>query len=228
MKYLLGSSFFDGGREFRRDMARVWHWNTLAARPTPSRIVIVAEGGSKVPIKSGDMDVIELSGDLGHIGSHLNGSKKHEFTGWSASMCALAMIAYVDEADFIYKEEDCLAFGPWVEQMYADLGPDGDLVFGQAHRSPPWMECSQSLFLIRHRFIPQFVSMYLAMGKDGDVNNLGERKFTRMEERLGSTRIRRLTFGVDRERPLPFAAPVWYCQQLKSDELNQLKQLGLI
>ena len=227
MKYLLGSSFFPGGREHRIEFARVWHWNTLKTFPNASRVVIVAEGGGVPPIVSPITDVVHLTGDLGHIGQHLNGSKKHEFTGWSASMCAVAMLAYIDEADLIYKEEDDLAFGDCEKQLYADMG-DGDMAFGRRMTSAPWMECSQSLFIVRHAFIPAMVSAYLAMGKDGDVNNLGERKFQNLESRFGTHRIRRLTFGVDRERPLPFDAPVWHAQQLKSEELDELKRRNLI
>ena len=85
--------------------------------------------------------------------------------GWSASVLALAMVAYNDEADFLYTEADCLAFGPWVAQMYTDLG-DGDIVFGGPMKSEPWMPRAQSLFLVRHKAIPLFVAKYLTMGND--------------------------------------------------------------
>ena len=127
----------------------------------------------------------------------------------------------------IYKEEDCLAFGDCEDQLYTDMG-DGDMAFGRRMTSEPWMECSQSLFIVRHAFIPQMVSAYLGMGKDGDVNNLGERKFQNLEARFGTHRIRRLTFGVDRERPLPFDAPVWFGQQFTNGEMEALKRRNLI
>lgn len=226
-RFLLGSSYFHGGHANREAFARIWNWNNQRLDMMPSRTVIVAEAGSIPPIRSAEADVIHLSGDLGHIGSHLNGSVNYEFTGWSASMCALAMLAYTDCSDFIYKEEDCLAFGPWVERMYADMG-DRDFVFGHAMRSAPHQLCSQSLFLVRHRFIPTMVSEYLALGKDGHVNNTGENKFYKIEQKYGSRRVARLTFGVDRERPIHWEAPVFYAQQWSDAELDEAKRRGLI
>lgn len=228
MRFLLGSSFFDGGRQFRRECNVLWHYNNQMADIKPCRTVVISEGGSE-PFDCGDksVDIVRLTGDLGHIGSHLNGSKQYEFTGWSASMTALAMLAYVDEADFIYKEEDCFAFGPWVRQMYEDMG-NGDMVFGPRMTSKPWMPCAQSLFLVRHSFIPQFVSTYLSMGKDGDLSNLGETKFVNLESKFGTGKIKRLSFGVDRERPIPFDSRVFYVQQCTQDEINDLKSRKLL
>ena len=142
-------------------------------------------------------------------------------------MLAGAMLAYTDESDFIYVEEDCLAFGPWVDRLYEDMG-EAVMAFGLKHQSPPWMPCSQSLFIVRHSFIPTFVSTYLRMGRDGDVRTLGEQKFVIMEQQYGPTLIRRMSFGVDRERPIPWGAEVFYFQQPTKAELEEAATLGLI
>lgn len=226
-RFLIGSSYFDGGKPFRKEFARIWHWNTLAANPFPSRVVIVAEGGGQIPLISPATDVIHLTGDLGHIGQHMSGEKKHEFTGWSSSMLAGAMLAYSDCADFIYKEDDCLAFGPWVEQMYADAG-DRQFVFGRRMTSPPRQLCSQSLFMVRHSWIPTFVREYLALGNDGQSDNMGEHKFWKIEQKYGSSVVARLSFGVDRERPIPWDDRVWFAQQWTSEELDEARRRKLI
>ena len=227
MKFLIGSSYFDGGMAHRKEFSRVWHFNTLQAKPEPSRIVVIVEGGAEIPIHSPNMDLIRLTGDLGNFMTLHHKQKPHSFTGWTASMVALAMIAYIDESDFIYKEQDCLAFGPCIERMYSDLG-DGDIVFGAAHNSAPWMTSSQSLFMIRHGFITEFICKYLGYGHEGDLNNLGEHRFTRMLNELGPERVKTLSFGVDRERPLPFDAPVWYGQKFTDEELNEMHRRQLI
>ena len=227
MKFLIGSSYFDHGEEHRKEFARVWHFNTLQARPEPARIVVICEGGCVIPYASPNMDVIHLSGDLGNFMHLVNKQKPHRHTGWSASMIALAMLAYVDESDFIYKEQDCLAFGQWVDTMYRDLG-DGDIVFGAKHESPPYQGCSQSLFLVRHRFIPEFITKYLTYGPEGNMDMLGEHRFMNMERELGRSRVKQLSFGVDRERPIPWDKPVWYAQQWKNDELEEAHRRRLI
>lgn len=234
MKYLLGTGFVDGPG--RREFAEIWRENIMEyCSPDPQRVVVLGVGIQSRPIEliGFAVDWISLPGNLGHIGDLIAGRKDRAFCGWSASVMALAMIAYNDESDFIYREQDCLCFGPWVEQLYADLG-DGDMAFGKKMETPPFMECAQSLFIVRHRFIPKFVATYLAMGderrkdRDGKEDNLPERKFVRIEEKFGTDRIKRLSFGVDRERPLPFDDPVWYCQQLNDGEILELKNRELI
>lgn len=224
MKFTLGSSYYEGGSQFRRTFHSYWLLNNSRMLVRPERTIVISEGGAAAP---GDRDTLVLSGNLGHVGQLLSGEKKNEFAGWSASMCALAMLAYCNETDFIYKEEDCLAFGPWVDQMYSDMG-SGSMVFGRKHTSAPWMQCSQSLFLVRHAFIPTMVSQYLGLGKDGNKNMLGERKFEVLEERFTKDVVKRLSFGVDRCRPLPFDDKVWYAQQFKQQEVDELVKRRLI
>lgn len=228
MRYLIGSSFFDGGKngaEFRRAFASVWSANV--AKVSPSRIVIIEEGRSRRPAVGWGTDVVRLTGDCGHCEQLIRGERPNAFSGWSATMTALAMIAYADMADFIYFEEDCLAFGDWVGQLYRDMGT-GDLAFGRQMKSPPWQPCAQALFIVRHSFIPQFVSSYLGMGGERVRTNLGEHKFIRIEQKYGPQKIRRLSFGVDRERPIPWDAAVWYAQQWTAEELAEADRRNLI
>lgn len=234
MRYLIGSSFFDGGKngpEFRRAFAPIWSAQFRTLEPT--RIVIVSEAGSKRPLVGWNTDVIRLTGDCSHCETLVEdcekglGRHRNEFSGWSASMTALAMIAYCDMADFIYVEEDCLAFGDWVGQLYRDMG-DGYMAFGRKMTSAPWMPCSQSMFIVRHVFIPEFVSSYLALGGERNRHNLGEAKFCKLEKKSGTGVIRRLTFGVDRERPIPWDAPVWFAQQWTPAELAEARARNLI
>jgi hypothetical protein len=230
MRYLLGSSFFDGGKngpEFRRAFAPIWSANVAKLTPQPSRIVIICEAGSKRPTVGWNTDVIRLTGDCGNCDQILKGKRPNDYSGWTAGMAALAMLAYVDMADFVYFEEDCLAFGDVIGQAYRDMG-DGDMVFGRKMMSAPWMPCSQAFFLVRHRAIPQFVSDYLALGGERSVTNLGEHKHCKIEQKWGSQRARRLTLGCDRERPIPWDAPAFFCQQWTLAELAEAKRRNMI
>ncbi len=230
MRYLIGSSFFDGGKngpEFRRDFARLWSANVAKQIPAPSRIVIVADGGSKRPPVGWNTDVIHLTGDAGNCDQLVKGERPNEYSGWSSNMAAVAMLAYADMANFVYWEEDCLAFGDVIGQLYRDMG-DADMAFGAKMTSAPWMPCAQSLFIVRHRMIPRFVATYLSLGGERDRNNLGEHKFCKMEKLFGFPHCKRLSFGVDRERPIPWDAPVFYAQQWSAEELAEAKRRNLI
>lgn len=230
MRWMCGSSFFDGGKngpEFRREFARIWSANVAEANPPPTRVVVISEGGSQRPDCGIDTDVVKLTGDCGHCEQLVKGERDNEFSGWSASVCALAMLAYSDMANLIFVEEDCLCFGDWVGQLHRDMG-DGDMAFGAKMKGPPWMPCSQSLFIVRHSFLPTFVSTYLSYGGERDRNNLGETKFVRLEKQFGSKRIRRHSLPCDRERPISWDAPAWHCQQWTPHELNEARARNLI
>lgn len=230
MRFMIGSSFFDGGKngpEFRRQFARIWSQNVAEVKPAPTRVVIISEGGSQRPECGIDTDVVHLTGDAGHCEQLVRGERDNEFSGWSASMCALAMISYSEMADFVYWEEDCLCFGDCIGQLYRDMG-DGYMAFGRKMTSSPWQVCSQSLFIVRHRFLPTFVSTYLGYGGERDPSNLGEAKFVRMEKQFGPRRIRRHSLACDRERPIPWDAAAWHCQQWTPDELKEARRRNLI
>lgn len=232
MRYLLGSGFYDKPGGFSHEFSVFWYANNARVDVVPQSRVIIAVAspphGIKYPYP---YEAINLQGNLGHIGDLLNG-KDRTMCGWAATLITLALIAYTNETDLIYKEQDCLCFGNWVQQMYADMG-DGDMVFGAKQNSPPYMPCAQSLILIRHRFLLEFVWRYIGMGDErrlnaeGKADNLPEDKFSRMREELPD-RIKALSFGVDRERPIPFDAPVWYVQQLSHEEFQEIQSRGIV
>lgn len=234
MSYLIGSGYVPSPENEK--FLEIWADN-FTKHPVPdgcSRIVIAGVGGGPRPIVSVGHKVewVGLQGNCGHVGDLIHGKKHHEICGWTAAVCALAMLAYCDESDFIYKEQDCLCFGPWVEQLYADMG-DGSMAFGGPMKSEPFMECAQSLFIVRHSFIPQFVASVLWMGderrqgSDGKEDNLPERKFKRVRDN-NFPEVRELSFGVDRERPLPYNSPVFYAQKFTQEELAELKIRGMV
>jgi hypothetical protein len=108
--------------------------------------------------------------------------------------------------------------------MYQDLGDKG-MVFGAKMDAAPWMACAQSTFLVRHSFILDFLRGYLFRPNDKDM--LPEDKFVKLEENSPNN-YGRLSFGVDRMRPLPWDSEVWYAQQWTQEELDEAKKRGLI
>lgn len=224
---MIGSSYFDKRQADRAEFLKIWIANTAKHFPDPTRVVLVAEAGSRIPFPlPANYDVVNLSGDLGHVTDLEAGRKKNAFAGWTAHMIALAMLAYCDEADFIYKESDCLAFGDVLAQMYRDLTDEGDICFGHAHPTAPGMPSSQSLFVVRNRFIPEFVSTYLSLGGDATVH--GEHKFCQLRDRFGGARVRMLSFGQDRCRPIEWHRSPLYIQQVYAEEIAELKTRNMI
>lgn len=215
MKYTIGSGYYDSHRELP-GFPSVWLSCLSKANPKPSSVIVLGVGGANNPY--GDrVQFVSLDGNLGYIGSLLSGLKQNSFCGWSAGMLALAMIAYNNETDFIYVEQDCLVFGDWVNALYDALGSKLGVVFG----SNNLMECAQSLFLVRHSFIPQFVADYICQGPERCESNIPEAKFARLE-RLKPSDWGRFAFGYDRTRPFNKNDSAFYIQQVTQDDINNL------
>jgi hypothetical protein len=231
MKYLLGTGYHcnagDKGNAKTAGLSApeffpIWWENTIFCGA--KRIVVLATGnGPRPKTMMGQIGRwIDLDGDLGHTHDLNTGQKPYHWCGWSIALVTLALIAYADECDYVFKESDVLAFGPWVERMYAEIGDYG-MVFGKARCMP----AVQSVLLCKHEFIPQFVRIYLGTGSEQEKRNEGELKFARMEKEHPHL-FGRFSFGVDRDRPLPYNDEVWYAQHLTEAELAELKRRGLI
>jgi hypothetical protein len=214
MNYIIGSGYH---RRCDWDEMMLGVWKANTERYSNNYYIMSTDYSSGL---EGD---IFLDNNVGHVGDLIKEGREG-LCGWSASVCALAMIAYNCGRDFIYKEADCLWFG-WVpEKMYEDLGDRG-MVFGAKMDAAPWMACAQSTFLIRHSFILDFLRGYLFLPHDKDM--LPEDKFVKLEENSPNN-YGRISFGVDRMRPLPWDGEVWYAQQWTQEELDEAKKRGLI
>jgi len=233
--YLIGSGYVKNAKTPipANEFADVWMENLVRyANPLPEKVVVLTAGGA-APFYRRPVDTIVCPGDLGHIKDKQEGRKNFDLVGWTPPMIATAMIAYNAVLDFIYVEQDCLAFGPFIERMYHDLG-EGDWVIGRPLVTDKFVPATQSLFLVRHAAIWRFVRDYLAMGPD--INDwrmetkdrlTGERKFALMRKRAPD-KVKELSFGVDRDRPIPWNDEVWYAQQWKRAEFEEAKKRGVI
>jgi hypothetical protein len=215
MKYIIGT-----GYHFRNDwdaeFFEIWKANTEKYTKNYYCLSTV----TPAPCENN----IFVKHNLGHVGDLIDNNKEG-LCGWSASFLALALIAYNCGADFIYKESDCLWFGDIVNKMYEEIG-DAEMIIGKGMNSHPFMPCSQSTFLIKNSFILSFVTAYLAIGED-DKDYLPEHKFFNLYN-SNPVLITMLSFGIDRERPIDWDAPVWFCQQWTEEELNEAKRKNLI
>ena len=217
---MIGTGYHERG-EWTQKFARLWFANLLRYAPETKQVFVVC-AGCEFPIKSDHITPI-LGQNLGHVGDYVSGQREGQLCGWSASIITLATLAFSMGEDLIFIEQDCLAFGPWIERAYTDMD-DGEFVFGGPHNTAPYMPSSQSLFIARHSFLLEFIQRYLTLPKDAVM--LPEEKFLRIYE-AAPEKCRHLSFGVDRERPIPFDAPVFYSQQHTLSELEELNRRGL-
>lgn len=225
MNYLIGSGHFENPYAAipAQEMAAAWiACIRRYADPAPQRIVIVTAGDHCPKIEDRDLTVIRCTGNLGNLAA---GTMRHDFAGWMAPMVITAMIAYNEELDFVFQEQDRLDFGPYIRRMYEDMG-DGSMAIG-----PPLaimgMPATQSLFIVKHDYIWRFVRDYLALGPDDNDANQGEKKFARLRANNPQD-VRVLTFGVDRDRPLPWDDEVWGAQQWSREEFEMAKAKGFL
>jgi hypothetical protein len=199
--------------------------NTLK-HSEPFAIYVMATGDGEIPdvepYKSVPLFWVDILGDLGHCGDLLSGKKPYRFPGGALTWLTLAMIAYANECDFIYKEQDVLAFGPCVETMYNEIGSHG-CIFGSCKK----MASASSLMLVKHWFITDFVRLYLGTPAENKPDMISECKYAQLEKQYPSLYCR-YSFGLDRDRPLNLKAPVWYAQKFTPDELLALREAKLI
>jgi hypothetical protein len=153
--------------------------------------------------------------NLGHVGDYLHGRRVGRWCGWTSAIVLGMIHAYVSGTDFVYKEQDCLAFGNYVQQMYEE-SQNCDIIYGSCRI----MGVAQSLFLAKRDAIPDIIA---SLSKDDDKDILPEFKFSRLP-----VRQTRLSFGYDRDRPFNIKDPIFYIQQISKTELETLHSNKLI
>jgi hypothetical protein len=224
--FIIGTGYYaKRGESWGPWFAKIWADNLKRYdHPSMDRVICIGNGGCCNPYKGEDIDFIGLDGNLGHIHQLIGKAKPykdHQFCGWSGAILAGALLAYANETDAVFLEQDCLAFGPWIERLYSELG-DAQMIFGKSKHMP----CAQSLFLIKHNFIPDFVKYYMA---GSDRAFIPETKFKMLiDQGKNVDVVRQFSFGCDRDRPIPMNDDVFYVQKLTPGELQGLHAMGLI
>ena len=220
---LIGTGFYSHPTDERSRIEFFCHW--MERFEFERKIVVVNNSHvRRLPIaEQHNIHVIEIDNNLGHIGDHLGKFRPH-LLGWSMSWIIPATIAYSEQRDFMYVEQDCLVFGEWEKAILDEAEAKGRMaMFGKGVASIA--PCEQSLFWIHRDFITEFIYRYLSF-PDGDGKMLPEAKFARMAD--ADKRISTFELGVGRDRPLPYNASAWYAQHLTEEEMAELKERKLI
>jgi hypothetical protein len=218
MKYITGTGYFAKPNSGAEWFYRLW-WDNIHKYSKPERVFVVGMGGCSIPAAPGSW--VEIDGDLGHVHDILNRIKPYPYCACGVALCILALIAYSNECDFVYHEQDALAFGPYVEKMYEEIG-DGQLIMGKQRGQP----VANSIMLVKHSFLLEFVTSWLTSEPETSPDNIGEHKFGRWAER--NNKLRFYSFGYDRDRPFNVDDPVWHAQKFNKEELELLKSKGLV
>lgn len=221
--YLLCSNYFARpGSKWEPWFFKLWMRNVM-----PQRTLLVISG--ELPPPYDDCDLVtaplkklHLEGDLGSVMNVINKEKDNALCGWSGAVLQMALSAYIDKSDFVYQEMDALVFGPCIERMYDEIG-NGGIIFGSTSCQP----CAQSLFLVKHEYILEFVRLYISQGSQALEGNLGEQIFARLE-RENPDKWKRFSFGYDRTRPLNIKDKCWYAQKFSPIELLELRAAGMV
>lgn len=197
-----------------QDFFDIWYKNTRKYINENISIIILGPDSPNID-NTENIKILETYDNLGHVGEYINNSRVGRWCGWTAAIVFGMIHAYVKNVDFVYKEQDCLAFGDYIERMYKDC-EGHDIVYG----SYTIMDVAQSLFLVKRDAIPDVIA---SLAKDDDKNVLPEHKFLKLP-----VKQKRLSFGYDRDRPFNENDSCFYIQQLSTHDLEKLINKGLI
>jgi len=204
---------------------RVTFMETWLKNTGPREIVIVDNADLPLPSspEAANIRIVRINNNMGHADSFVGKFRPH-LLGMSACWLIGAMIAYSENRDLIYKEQDCLAFGEWEHEILSRASfYKLNAAIGYGLEAPEHMECC--LFWVRHVYLTEFVTKYMSQ-PEGDGQVTPEEKFGRIQRM--DNRVGHLHFGVGRDRPLPWDDKAWYGQRFTDMELGILKYKGLI
>ena len=136
------------------------------------------------------------------------------------------LLAYHERADMLFKEQDCLAFGNYVERLYTELADKG-MVAGPMLDASAGMGkglLSVSLMLVRHEYLLEFVARYLSLWPS-DREYLPEHKLMEIAK---TGRLVESKMGYDRNRPVNYDDAGFHLQKITEEEMAALRGKGLI
>lgn len=217
MNYVIGTGYYDN-KKTSEGFFQTWMNNTKRFS-SPSDIVVVNSASSSLERFGGTW--INMKHNYGHVKTM---SPDEKYGGWWLGFMTSAMIAYGHGMDFIYKEQDCLAFGAWVQKLFDDSEyQKASVIVGKFKHK---YQIEQSLVLVRRKHILSLIGMYLSI-PESDKALRPELKFLQLMNRKPGM-MAYTDMGCGRNRPIPYASKCFYAQQLTPVELKGLASAGLI
>jgi Tfp pilus assembly protein PilF len=222
-RHVIVTGYFNpGGKEGGAEAEKffpLWYDNTLKyARP--HRIYVI--NAASKPVDYGDCQWINLSENLFHHVRNL--APGQQLGGFSASVMLECLLAYHERSDLLFKEQDCLAFGTYVEKLYEEMGDKGMVAGPLIATGPGAGLLSVSLMLVRHEYLLEFVARYLSLWPS-DRDYLPEHKLMEIAK---TGRIVQSKMGYDRNRPINFDDAGFHLRKITAEEMGTLRAKGLI
>lgn len=197
MPLIVGTGYWKADQKCEDFFTNHWLPNTLKY-PNLEKIIVI--NSASPPIES--PDIVEW---LNLTKNPIHGTKLKEsvqFAGWSLGFIHSALYAYSCHCDYIYKEQDCLAFGNWVERMYKCC-EGKQMVTGELWSHPKRDYVIElSLMLIKYEFIMPFLTQLFAVPGTGDKVR-PEKKFLTVRDNNPDL-IGTIDFGYGGNRPFKY------------------------
>jgi hypothetical protein len=194
MSLIIGTGYWKADQKCEDFYVKHWLPNTLKYAD-PEKIIVT--NSASPPIKSPEIvQWLNLTANPAH-GTKLK--ENIQFEGWSLGFIHGALYAHSCHCDYIFKEQDCLAFGPWVERMYAAC-EGKQMVTGELWNHPKRdYTIELSLMLIKYEFIIPFLAQLFAdLGMGNKVRP--EKKFLTIRDNNPDS-IGTIDFGYGGNRP---------------------------
>jgi hypothetical protein len=225
VSYIIVSGYSSGGLHDTEGKRSLWSPDLFLAKWTkntylhahPLNTYVIS---SDSPPPENGLLIVRVA-DLGHV---QNMPSEQRLSGWSAALLTGCLLAYQSNADLIFKEQDCLAFGPWVDRLYNEIGT-APFITGKTNSGGQANGLlAQSLMLVQNSALLPFVSTYLSI-TTSDRDLWPEHKVKLIGAKLG---IAHTSMGYDRSRPINYADKAFYAQQWSDAELNELDNRKMV
>ena len=205
-KYIVGTGYFKADQKCENFFTTYWLPNTLAGC-SPQKIVVTNANSPQIETDD-SVEWINLVDNPGHA-KYM--SENVKFAGWSLGFIHGALYAYSCKCDYIYKEQDCLAFGPWINRMY-EACEGYQMVTGTLWNHPRKAYLIElSLQLLKYEFIMPFLAKLFSIPK-GEMRMRPEEKFLVAAESIPNS-LTHFKFGYGGNRPFNPDDECFYIQK---------------
>jgi hypothetical protein len=202
--YIVGTGYFKANQKCEDFFSDCWVPNTLKYA-SPEKIIVTNSASPEIPTEP-LVEWLNLSRNPGHWSP-----TPSRFAGWSFGFIQGALYAYAGDCDYIYKEQDCLAFGNWVEEMQRQCEGKGMVTGELWEPHVRWVTMELSLIFVKWEFIMPFLTQLFSIEETEDVMR-PEKKFLAIRDKNPDS-IGAVSFGYGGNRPFNCEDDCFYIQR---------------